>query len=65
MTVTESQMENTSASVLDNKENIADNDSLLYRPFQSENECGIKVKKECYSTSLDERGYIPGMCKHK
>jgi hypothetical protein len=60
MTVPENQHTETKKPDLDNKENMVDNDSLLYRPFQSENECSVKVKKECYSTSLDDRGYIPG-----
>lgn len=37
----------------------ADNDCLMYRPFQSESE-NQNIKRDHYSTSLDPRGYIPG-----
>jgi hypothetical protein len=44
----------------ENKKNLGDNDCLMYRPFQAENECNIYIKRDHYSTSLDPRGYIPG-----
>lgn len=52
--------------MIDNKKNIssADNDCLMYRPFQSKSEnvtteYNIHIKRDHYSTSLDPRGYIP------
>lgn len=46
--------------MIENKKNLGDNDCLMYRPFQSENERNIYIKRDHYSTSLDPRGYIPG-----
>lgn len=43
---------------INNKKNADDNDCLMYRPFQSDT---IQIKKDHYSTSLDPRGYIPGI----
>ncbi|KAL9545299.1 hypothetical protein MBANPS3_007217 [Mucor bainieri] len=45
--------------MIENKKNLGDNDCLMYRPFQSENEHNIYIKRDHYSTSLDPRGYIP------
>ncbi|GAN04830.1 DNA-binding domain of Mlu1-box binding protein MBP1 [Mucor ambiguus] len=45
--------------MIENKKNLSDNDCLMYRPFQSENERNIYIKRDHYSTSLDPRGYIP------
>lgn len=45
-----------------NNATSADNDCLIYRPFQSpigENN-NLNIKRDHYSTSLDPRGYIPG-----
>lgn len=41
--------------------NANDNDCPRFRPFVSPNQRTVKVKKAKYSTSLDPRGYIPGM----
>lgn len=46
--------------MMENKKNLGDNDCLMYRPFQAENERNIYIKRDHYSTSLDPRGYIPG-----
>ncbi|CEP11929.1 hypothetical protein [Parasitella parasitica] len=45
--------------MIENRKNLGDNDCLMYRPFQPENDSNIYIKRDHYSTSLDPRGYIP------
>ncbi|KAI8373996.1 transcription regulator HTH, apses-type DNA-binding domain-containing protein [Choanephora cucurbitarum] len=42
--------------MIENKKNLTDNDSLMYRPFQTDQ---YTITRDHYSTSLDPRGYIP------
>jgi hypothetical protein len=66
LTTTTKMIETTTTSTTVKKNlstvSTADNDCLMYRPFQSpvgEN-TNLNIKRDHYSTSLDSRGYIPG-----